>query len=189
MVGCPVYARLRRPRSPHPLPRPPRRPRFRADADGEPVSHVQPVAVGAVGEPEPAGPHGQRLAVAVAGRPRVAAFFNVGNTMMRGASISPGSRSGRWRSGSAAPERSGFLLVALETALAFVAGRRVDEVVALCEDTYDEVMAGADLFASPRAVGEHVERSVPLALLILGSRTFQSKAVRHGRRRELINRL
>lgn len=90
--------------------------------------------------------------------PRVAAFFDVDNTMMRGASIYHFARGlasrGLFTSndlvkfalgqawfrirGNENPEH---IAKAKEMALAFVAGLKVDEVVRLGEEIYDEVMA------------------------------------------------
>lgn len=90
--------------------------------------------------------------------PRAAAFFDVDNTVMVGASIfhfvrglaarkyftSRDLASFAWRQakfrlgGEESPEK---LVEAREAALAFVAGRRVDEIVGLGEEIYDELMA------------------------------------------------
>ncbi len=90
--------------------------------------------------------------------PSAAAFFDVDNTLIRGASIyhfarglaakklftfhdlalfALGQVAFRMR-GSENPEH---ISTAREAALAFVAGRRVDELVNLCEEIYDEKMA------------------------------------------------
>ncbi|NUO98133.1 MAG: HAD-IB family hydrolase [Nonomuraea sp.] len=90
--------------------------------------------------------------------PEAAAFFDVDNTMMRGASIYHFARGLATRGmfttsdllkfavgqavfrlrGNENPEH---IAVARETALAFVAGAKVDDVVRLGEEIYDEVMA------------------------------------------------
>ncbi len=90
--------------------------------------------------------------------PTAAAFFDVDNTLIRGASIyhfarglaskklftftdlamfALGQVAFRMR-GSENPEH---ISTAREAALAFVAGRRVDELVSLCEEIYDDKMA------------------------------------------------
>lgn len=90
--------------------------------------------------------------------PSAAAFFDVDNTLIRGASIyhfarglaarkmftlrdlalfALGQASFRMR-GS---ENAEHISTAREAALAFVAGRSVGELVSLCEDIYDEKMA------------------------------------------------
>jgi len=87
-----------------------------------------------------------------------AAFFDVDNTMMRGASIYHFARGLSTRGmfntadlfkfaiGQAVfrlrgNENPQHIAVARETALAFVAGAKVDDVVRLGEEIYDEVMA------------------------------------------------
>lgn len=86
-----------------------------------------------------------------------AAFFDLDNTMMMGASIYHfarglaarkffttrdlvrfGWRQVAFRVGGM--ERTGTMLDAREAALAFVAGRRVDEIVGFGEEIYDELM-------------------------------------------------
>ena len=97
-----------------------------------------------------------------------AAFFDVDNTMMVGASIfhfaqghgraqllhlaGPAAvhRCGRPGCGCAA-RRTATCTSARESALAFVAGKQVAEIVALGEEIYDEEMAGPDLVGHPRA--------------------------------------
>ena len=89
---------------------------------------------------------------------RIAAFFDIDNTIMRGASIYHLARGlfarkilsatdlanyaiaqGRFLiSGS---EHSFDMAKVAETALAFVEGRSVAELTALCEEIYDEIMA------------------------------------------------
>ena len=90
--------------------------------------------------------------------PTAAAFFDVDNTLMRGASIyhfarglaarkmfapatwsgSPGGRSAFRLRGA---ENSEHIDAARETALAFVAGHKVADIVRLGEEIYDETMA------------------------------------------------
>ncbi|MEV4477174.1 HAD family hydrolase [Nonomuraea salmonea] len=111
--------------------------------------------------PEVAGEVAAQAAVTVApAQPDLesAAFFDVDNTMMRGASIYHFARGLATRGlfttsdlvkfavgqavfrlrGNENPEH---IAVARETALAFVAGAKVDDVVRLGEEIYDEVMA------------------------------------------------
>jgi HAD superfamily hydrolase (TIGR01490 family) len=112
-------------------------------------------------EPRAAGEAAAQAAVTVAPvEPdlQAAAFFDVDNTMMRGASIYHFARGLATRGmfttkdlfkfavgqavfrlrGNENPEH---IAVARETALAFVAGAKVDDVVRLGEEIYDEVMA------------------------------------------------
>ena len=93
----------------------------------------------------------------VAPDPRAAAFFDVDNTMMVGASIyhfAKGMASRNfftWRDLLRFAVRQARLRVrgenhrdmhtARESALAFVAGKRVEEIIALGEEIYDEEMA------------------------------------------------
>jgi HAD superfamily hydrolase (TIGR01490 family) len=87
-----------------------------------------------------------------------AGFFDVDNTMMRGASIYYLARGlasrryfttrdllrfgfGQLRFRLLAKEHSGDLSQAKEAALAFVAGKRVDELHKLSEEIFDELMA------------------------------------------------
>ncbi|WP_336209764.1 HAD family hydrolase [Nonomuraea sp. LPB2021202275-12-8] len=89
---------------------------------------------------------------------QAAAFFDVDNTMMRGASIYHFARGlatrGMFNTGDLVKfavgqavfrlrgnENPEHIAVARETALAFVAGAKVDDVVRLGEEIYDEVMA------------------------------------------------
>jgi HAD superfamily hydrolase (TIGR01490 family) len=97
-------------------------------------------------------------ALAVPPDPAAGAFFDVDNTVMVGASIYHFARglaarkfiSGRdladfawqqvrFRVGGAESPKG--MLAAREAALAFVAGKRVDEIVTLGEEIYDELMA------------------------------------------------
>ncbi|WP_084956012.1 HAD family hydrolase [Thermoactinospora rubra] len=114
-------------------------------------------------------------AAAVAATPsepdlQAAAFFDVDNTMMRGASIYHFARGLATRGlfktsdlvkfalgqamfrlrGSENPEH---IAVARETALAFVAGSKVEDVVRLGEEIYDEVMADR-IWAGTRALAQ-----------------------------------
>jgi HAD superfamily hydrolase (TIGR01490 family) len=101
--------------------------------------------------------------------PQAAAFFDVDNTMLVGASIF------HFAKGMAARdfftwrdlvrftlrqtrlrlrgEHHGDLHTARESALAFVAGKRVDEIVALGEEIYDEEMADK-IWAGTRALAQ-----------------------------------
>ncbi|HLU70577.1 MAG TPA: HAD-IB family hydrolase, partial [Nonomuraea sp.] len=106
---------------------------------------------------------------------QAAAFFDVDNTMMRGASIYHFARGLATRGmfntrdlvkfaigqavfrvrGAENPEH---IAVARETALAFVAGAKVDDVVRLGEEIYDEVMADR-IWAGTRALAQsHLDR-------------------------------
>ena len=90
--------------------------------------------------------------------PAAAAFFDVDNTLMRGASIYHFARGlaarkmfaprdllrmswARWLSGSAATRTAEHIDAARQAALAFVAGHKVADIVALGEEIYDETMA------------------------------------------------
>jgi HAD superfamily hydrolase (TIGR01490 family) len=106
---------------------------------------------------------------------QAAAFFDVDNTMMRGASIYHFARGLSTRGmfnttdlfkfavgqavfrlrGNENPEH---IAVARETALAFVAGAKVDDVVRLGEEIYDEVMADR-IWGGTRALAQsHLDR-------------------------------
>ncbi|MBA2891276.1 HAD family hydrolase [Nonomuraea soli] len=124
-------------------------------------------------EAEIAGEVAAAAAVAtlpVAPDTQAAAFFDVDNTMMRGASIyhfarglatrgmfstsdlvkfAVGQAAFRLR-GSENPEH---IAVARETALAFVAGSKVEDVVRLGEEIYDEAMADR-IWAGTRALAQ-----------------------------------
>ncbi|MFD0890034.1 HAD family hydrolase, partial [Streptosporangium algeriense] len=102
--------------------------------------------------------------------PSSAAFFDVDNTMMRGASIYHFARGLASRGlfttkdllrfalgqvifrvrGDENPEH---IAKARETALAFVAGSKVEEIVRLGEEIYDEVMADR-IWAGTRALAQ-----------------------------------
>jgi HAD superfamily hydrolase (TIGR01490 family) len=90
--------------------------------------------------------------------PCAAAFFDVDNTLMRGASIYHFARGlaarklfgtrelaammwGQLAFRLGGAENAGHIDAARQAALAFVAGQRVDEVVALGEEIYDDTMA------------------------------------------------
>ena len=102
--------------------------------------------------------------------PAAAAFFDVDNTMMRGASIYYFARGlaarglfttrdlVRFALGQAlfrvrGQEDPDHISKAKETALAFVAGLKVADVVALGEEIYDEVMADR-IWSGTRALAE-----------------------------------
>jgi HAD superfamily hydrolase (TIGR01490 family) len=102
--------------------------------------------------------------------PLAAAFFDVDNTMMRGASIYHFARGlaarglfttrdlVRFALGQAifrvvGNENPEHIDKAKETALAFVAGLKVDDVVRLGEEIYDEVMADR-IWAGTRAIAQ-----------------------------------
>jgi HAD superfamily hydrolase (TIGR01490 family) len=87
-----------------------------------------------------------------------AAFFDVDNTLIQGASIYHFARGlaarklftfrdlamfalGQMHFRVAGSENAEHISTAREAALAFVAGRSVDELVSLCEEIYDEKMA------------------------------------------------
>jgi len=91
--------------------------------------------------------------------PTAAAFFDVDNTMMVGASIFHFAKGlaardfFTWRDPRALPplgrpgcvsavSTPGHMATSRESALAFVAGKKIEELVALCEEIYDEEMAG-----------------------------------------------
>lgn len=97
-------------------------------------------------------------ALAVPPDPTAAAFFDVDNTVMMGASIfhfAKGLAARKFFTGRdlaafawqqvrfrvGGKETGTGMVVAREAALAFVAGKRVDEIVALSEEIYDEEMA------------------------------------------------
>jgi HAD superfamily hydrolase (TIGR01490 family) len=90
--------------------------------------------------------------------PTAAAFFDVDNTVMAGASIYHFARGlaarklFTWRDFAAfgwqevkfrvvGRENHDDIHAARDAALAFVAGKQVDEIVAYCEEIYDEIMA------------------------------------------------
>ncbi len=102
--------------------------------------------------------------------PTAAAFFDVDNTMMRGASIYYFARglasrdffTGRdlarfaWKQVKfrvGGTEDQGDMTTAKQAALAFVAGRNVDEIVILCEEIFDELMADR-IWSGTRALAQ-----------------------------------
>ncbi|MEU4830601.1 HAD-IB family hydrolase [Streptosporangium sp. NPDC023615] len=102
--------------------------------------------------------------------PVAAAFFDVDNTMMRGASIYHFARGlasrGLFTSGDLfrfalgqvvfrvrGDENPAHIAEARETALAFAAGNSVEEIVRLGEEIYDEVMADR-IWAGTRAIAQ-----------------------------------
>lgn len=111
-----------------------------------------------------------------------AAFFDVDNTLMRGASIYHFARGLaardlfttrdllRFAWGQAVfrvtgMERPEHINAAREAALAFVAGHDVDDLVELCEEIYDETMADR-IWAGARAlIQEHLSAGRPVWLV------------------------
>ncbi|HTZ43699.1 MAG TPA: HAD-IB family hydrolase [Jatrophihabitans sp.] len=108
-------------------------------------------------------------ALSVPANPRAAAFFDVDNTMVVGASIyhfakglaarkffsTADLRRFLWqqvkfRAGGEGPEN---ISKARESALAFVAGKSVAEIVAMSEEIYDEVIA-ARIYSGTRALAQ-----------------------------------
>ncbi|MEV6983791.1 HAD-IB family hydrolase [Sphaerisporangium sp. NPDC051017] len=107
--------------------------------------------------------------------PTAAAFFDVDNTMMRGASIYHFARGlasrGLFTTGDLLKfaigqalfrvrgnENPAHIARAKETALAFVVGLKVEDVVRLGEEIYDEVMADR-IWAGTRALAQgHLDR-------------------------------
>lgn len=102
-------------------------------------------------------------------RPAAAAFFDVDNTMVIGASIFHFAKGLaarkyfstadlrrflwqqlRFRAGGEGPEN---ITKARESALAFVAGKSVAEIVAMSEEIYDEVIA-ARIYSGTRALAQ-----------------------------------
>src|SRR5215470_17228140 len=71
--------------------------------------------------------------------PSAGAFFDVDNTLMRGA------------------ENAGHIDAAREAALAFVAGHKVSDIVALCEEIYDEAMANRIWEGTRELAQRHLE--------------------------------
>ncbi|WP_017538173.1 HAD family hydrolase [Nocardiopsis halophila] len=105
---------------------------------------------------------------------RRAAFFDVDNTVMRGASIYHFARGlaardlfttrdllrfawGQTVFRVGGSERPDHINAAREAALAFVAGHRVDDLVELCEEIYDESMSGRVWEGALRLVRRHLE--------------------------------
>src|SRR4051812_26920547 len=111
--------------------------------------------------------------------PHAAAFFDVDNTLIRGASIYHFARGlaarklftfhdlamfalGQVSFRLRGSENAEHISTAREAALAFVAGRRGEELVSLCEEIYDEKMADRiwhgtrSLALNPLAAGQQV---------------------------------
>ncbi|MBB6173903.1 HAD superfamily hydrolase (TIGR01490 family) [Nocardiopsis mwathae] len=105
---------------------------------------------------------------------RGAAFFDVDNTLMRGASIYYFARGLaardlfttrdllRFAWGQAVfrlsgNERPQHIHAAREAALAFVAGHAVDDLVSLCEEIYDETMSDRIWEGARRLVRRHLD--------------------------------
>lgn len=113
---------------------------------------------------------------------RGAAFFDVDNTLMRGASIYHFARGLASRdlfttrdllrfawgqtvfrvTGSEQPEH---INAAREAALAFVAGHDVNDLVALCEEIYDETMANRIWEGARALVQGHLDAGRPVWLV------------------------
>jgi HAD superfamily hydrolase (TIGR01490 family) len=125
------------------------RPRGTGGRTDDPVVAGEASAAAAAATPVEAAPEPD---------PTAAAFFDVDNTMMRGASIYYFARGLAARKlftmrdlatfawGQAAfrlrgAENAEHISTAREAALAFVAGQKVDDLVHLSEEIYDEVMA------------------------------------------------
>jgi HAD superfamily hydrolase (TIGR01490 family) len=106
--------------------------------------------------------------------PAAAAFFDVDNTLMRGASIYHFARglAARKMFGPAdlvrltwsqlafrlrGAENADHIDAAREAALAFVAGHRVDDIVALGEEIYDETMASRIWEGARELTREHLQ--------------------------------
>ncbi|MGI8666235.1 MAG: HAD family hydrolase [Jatrophihabitans sp.] len=108
-------------------------------------------------------------ALAVTPRPQAAAFFDVDNTMVVGASIFHFAKGlaarkyfstadlrrfvwqqVKFRAGGEGPEN---ITKARESALAFVAGKSVAEIVAMSEEIYDETIA-ARVYSGTRALAQ-----------------------------------
>lgn len=116
-------------------------------------------AMADLGETESDQPHdADTLHEAMDPDPRAAAFFDLDNTLMRGASLFYLARGlwtrkffshrdvatafwqqTRFRVGGS--ENPSSLTLVREKALAFIAGWRVDELVDLCEEIFDDVVA------------------------------------------------
>lgn len=108
-------------------------------------------------------------ALAIPPRPEAAAFFDVDNTMVIGASIfhfakglaarhyfsTADLRRFLWQQVKfrAGGEGSDNISKARESALAFVAGKSVAEIVAISEDIYDETIA-ARIYSGTRALAQ-----------------------------------
>src|ERR1700745_822403 len=106
--------------------------------------------------------------------PAAGAFFDVDNTLMRGASIYYFARGlaarkmfgpmdlARMAWGQACyrmrgAENADHIDAAREAALTFVAGHRVDDIVSLCEEIYDDTMAGRIWEGTRELAQRHLE--------------------------------
>jgi HAD superfamily hydrolase (TIGR01490 family) len=106
--------------------------------------------------------------------PGAAAFFDLDNTLMRGASIYHFARGlaarkmfgprdlvrlswGQLSFRARGAEKSGQIDAARQAALAFVAGHKVADIVALGEEIYDETMADRIWAGSRELTRRHVE--------------------------------
>ncbi len=106
--------------------------------------------------------------------PQAGAFFDVDNTLMRGASIYYFARGlaarklfgpqdlarmfwGQVYFRLRGAENTGHMAAAREAALAFVAGHRVADIVALGEEIYDETMADRIWEGTRRLAQRHLE--------------------------------
>lgn len=119
---------------------------------------------------------------ALAGHGRAAAFFDVDNTLMRGASIyhfarglaarkmfGPGELAKlTWNQitfrvrGTESPEQ---IDAARQAALAFVSGHRLDELVRLGEEIYDDTMADRIWEGTKALTQQHVQAGEPVWLV------------------------
>lgn len=146
-----------------------KRPAFRRDSKARRAASEQRRAELA-GEASAAAASVQPSVATVEADPSAAAFFDVDNTMMMGSSMFHISRGlaarkffttrdlGRfaWRQAVfriGGSEPTGYLAEARKAALAFAAGWRVDEVVRLGEEIYDEIMAER-IWPGTRALAE-----------------------------------
>ena len=106
--------------------------------------------------------------------PAAGAFFDVDNTLMRGASIYHFARGlaarkmfgprdlaeMAWKQAyfrARGAENAGHIDAAREAALAFVAGHKVSDIVALCEEIYDEDMANRIWEGTRELAQRHLE--------------------------------
>lgn len=106
--------------------------------------------------------------------PTAAAFFDVDNTLMRGASIYYFARGlaarkmfgprdlarltwGQFAFRMRGSENSDHIDAAREAALAFVAGHRVDDIVSLGEEIYEETMASRIWEGTRELTQEHLQ--------------------------------
>ena len=119
-------------------------------------------------------------ALVVPSDPTAAAFFDVDNTMMMGASIYYFARGlaarkffttarprrlrlAAGRVPARGSEEHGQMVEARKSALAFVAGQKVEEIVGLGEEIYDELMADR-IWSGTRALAQHAPRRRPAGL-------------------------